>query len=127
MRILIIEDEPEVASALAEVLTMEGHSASVARTGLEGLDRIAADAPQAVFLDVKLPGTDGVEVLRRIRQQDPALPVVILTGHATREDLAAARKLGVTDVLRKPWALNHLDEALAGLRARSRSSRPRST
>ena len=118
MRILIIEDEPEVASALAAVLSFEGHSTSVARTGPEGLDRIAAEAPQAVFLDVRLPGTSGVEVLRRIRQRDLALPVVILTGHANNRELAEARELGVTDVLRKPWALNHLDEALSGLRSR---------
>ncbi|HEY7139883.1 MAG TPA: response regulator [Methylomirabilota bacterium] len=125
MRILIIEDEPEVASALAEVLTVEGHRPTVARTGSEGLARIAADAPQAVFLDVKLPGgTDGVEVLRRIRQRDPGLPVVILTGHASREELAAARKLGVTEVLKKPWALNHLDQALAGLRSRGAAPPP---
>ncbi len=91
--------------------------------GSEGLDRIAADAPQAVFLDVRLPGTSGVEVLRRIRQRDPALPVVILTGHANNQELAEARELGVTDVLRKPWALNHLDEALSGLRCR-RSRHP---
>ena len=118
MRILIIEDEPEVASALAEVLAFEGHTPTVARTGAEGLELIATESPQAVFLDVKLPGTSGVEVLRQIRQRDPALPVVILTGHANRQELAEARELGVTDVLRKPWALNHLDEALAGLRPR---------
>lgn len=123
MRILIIEDEPEVASALAEVLAFEGHSPTVARTGSEGLEHIATGAPQAVFLDVRLPGTSGVEVLKRIRQRDPALPVVILTGHANHRELAEVRELGVTDVLRKPWALNHLDEALSGLRSRG-SSRP---
>lgn len=124
MRILIIEDEPEVASALAEVLAFEGHSPSVARTGTEGLDRIAADDPQAVFLDVKLPGPSGVDVLRKIRERDPALPVVILTGYATREELAEARRLGVTDVLRKPWPLKYLDQALADLRGGRPAPRP---
>ena len=115
MRILIIEDEPEVAGALAQVLAREGHSPTVAHTGPEGLDRIAAEAPQAVFLDVRLPGPTGIDVLRQIRARDPALPVVILTGHASSEEVEEAWRLGVTDVLEKPWALKYLDEALAGL------------
>ena len=115
MRILIIEDEPAVARALAQVLAREGHSPTVAHTGPEGLDRIAADAPEAVFLDVRLPGPNGIEVLRQIRARDATLPVVILTGHASPEEVREAWRLGVTDVVEKPWALKHLDEALAGL------------
>jgi DNA-binding response OmpR family regulator len=123
MRILIIEDEPEVAKALAKVLEVEGHSPTVAHTGLDGLDRIASESPQAVFLDMKLPGTPGLEVLRRIRARDPALPVVVLTGHASHEEVEAARELGVTDVVEKPWALKCLDEALAGLDPTSQGHR----
>jgi DNA-binding response OmpR family regulator len=124
VRILIIEDEPEVASTLADALTLGGHTPTIALTGAEGLDRIAADPPQAVFLDVKLPGVSGLEVLRTIRERDPALPVVILTGHATREEVRQARHLGVIDVLQKPWPLKRLDAALAdlGRRGRARSA-----
>jgi two-component system response regulator AtoC len=63
-------------------------------------------------------------VLRKIRERDPALPVVILTGYATREELAEARRLGVTDVLRKPWPLKYLDQALAELRGGRPAPRP---
>jgi DNA-binding response OmpR family regulator len=113
MRILIIEDEPEVAEVLAGALATQGHTPTVAHTGADGLSRIAAEAPQAVFLDVRLPGANGVDVLRQIRERDLALPVVILTGRASGEEIDAARDLGVTEVLEKPWALRHLDEALA--------------
>jgi DNA-binding response OmpR family regulator len=121
MKILIIEDEPEVASLLAEVLEGAGHSPTVAGTGPEGLDRLTAESPQAVLLDVRLPGPDGVTVLREIRERNPVLPVVILTGHASQEQVAEARQLGVTEILRKPWALTYLREAIAALD----TSRPR--
>jgi two-component system response regulator AtoC len=75
-----------------------------------------------VFLDVRLPGANGVDVLRRIRERDPALPVVILTGRASGEEIDAARDLGVTEVLEKPWALRHLDEALAEIAPRRSSA-----
>jgi CheY-like chemotaxis protein len=115
MKILIIEDEPEVASLLAEVLEGAGHSPTVASSGPEGLDRLTAESPQAVLLDVRLPGPDGVTVLREIRERNPVLPVVILTGHASQEQVAEARQLGVTEILRKPWALTSLREAIAAL------------
>ena len=124
MRILIIEDEPEVAKTLADVLARDGHLATVASSGPEGLERIAADPPQAVFLDVRLPGPDGVEVLRQIREHDPELPVVVLTGNASEEQIREAWDLGVTDVLEKPWALKSLGEALAGLEPRGPSRPP---
>jgi DNA-binding NtrC family response regulator len=123
MRILIIEDEPAVAHALARALALEGHHATIAYTGPESLDRIGAEAPQAVFLDLRLPGLNGVDLLREIRQRDPALPVVILTGHGTHEEIEEAWQLGVTDVVEKPWALKYLGEALARLGS-GESSRP---
>jgi DNA-binding response OmpR family regulator len=116
MRILIIDDELEVANTLALALEEEGHTPSVARNGAEGLVRLEDERPEAVFLDVRMPGLSGVDVLREIRRRDPGIPVVLLTGHATGADLAAARRLGVTDVVMKPWALKGLEEALTQLR-----------
>jgi CheY-like chemotaxis protein len=124
MKILIIEDEPEVASLLAEVLEGAGHTPTVAGTGPEGLDRLTAESPEAVLLDVRLPGPDGLAVLREIRERNPVLPVVILTGHASQEQVAEAWQLGVTDVLRKPWGLTYLREALAALGAQGPSPAP---
>ena len=117
MRILIIEDEPTVAHLVAEALTHQGHQTTVALEGKAGLERLAADPPDAVFLDIVLPGLSGVGVLREIRRRLPAMPVIVLSGHANSQELEEARKLGVTDIVPKPWALHHLGDALRALGA----------
>lgn len=116
MRILVIDDQPDVAHVVAEVLESEGHQAQVAGSGEEGLRVIEQSPPDAVFLDVVMPGIDGLEVLRRIRATRPHLPVILLSGTVTQRQVETARELGVTDVLRKPAALTHFAEALARVR-----------
>jgi len=113
MKILFIEDDVEVAELLAEVFRDEGHQTRVAHSGEEGLAAIGRERPDAVFLDVRLPKMSGITVLREIRRADSALPVIILTGHAGPEDLVAAKRLGVTEVIQKSEVLNHFSEALA--------------
>ena len=113
MRILVIDDEPAVAAVIAEALREEGHEVSAAGGGEQGLQAMAAIPPDAVFLDIIMPGMDGIEVLRRIRARDPDLPVIILSGWAGKSQLDEARRLGVTDILQKPVALRTLSSALA--------------
>jgi DNA-binding response OmpR family regulator len=115
MRILIIDDDPQVGNLLAEVLRARGHTPAVARSGAEGLAAIAAEPPDAVFLDMVMPGISGLDVLREIRRTHRDLPVLVLTGRATDEQLEEARRLGFTDVVEKPWALTNLDAALESL------------
>lgn len=118
MRILVIDDEVEVANLLAEALARDGHETTVVHAGEEGLAALRRARPDAVFLDVSMPGMSGVEVLRRIRETDPGLPVVLVTGHADSDELARARRLGVTGVIHKPNILTHLTDALDALRSR---------
>lgn len=113
MNILVIDDEPAVADVIAEALRDEGNHVTVAGSGAEGLQMIAETPPDAVFLDIVMPGMDGIEVLRRIRAVYPDLPVIILSGWASPAQIASARRLGVTDVLQKPVALKTLSRALA--------------
>jgi two-component system response regulator MprA len=115
MRILIIEDEPTVAEVVAAALTHHGHQTTLALAGTDGLERIVADRPDAVFLDIVMPGLSGVGVLREIRRRAPDLPVIVLSGRADSQALGEARRLGVTAIVLKPWALHHLDEALRTL------------
>jgi len=115
MRILIVDDEPAVADTLAEAVRLQGHDPAVARSGLEGLAAIETETPEALFLDMVMPGLSGVELLREIRQRHPQLPIVVVTGRAAHMDLDAIRRLGVTDIVEKPWALKLLDEALGSL------------
>jgi len=113
MRILVIDDEPAVAAVIAEALREEGHEVSVAGSGEQGLRAIAEISPDALFLDIVMPGMDGIEALRRIRGKDPHLPVIILSGWASKSQIDEARRLGVTDILQKPVALRTLSSALA--------------
>jgi CheY-like chemotaxis protein len=71
--------------------------------------------PDLVFLDLVMPGPSGVELLAEIRQRYPELAIVVVTGRAAPMDLAEVRRLGVTDIVEKPWALKRLDEALGRL------------
>jgi len=113
VRILVIDDDALVARVMAEALQSEGNDVVVARGGEEGLRAIEENRPDGVFLDIVMPGMDGIEVLRRIRERDPDLPVIILTGWASDQQINEARQLGVTDVLEKPVALRNLTRALA--------------
>jgi DNA-binding response OmpR family regulator len=115
MRILIVDDERAVAQALADAVRLQGHVPTVAHSGREGLAALDAESPEAVFLDFVMPGLSGIELLKQIRQRRPELPIVVVTGRAEPMDLAAVRRLGVTDIVEKPWALKQLDEALRSL------------
>lgn len=81
-------------------------------SGEAGLRSIHEARPDAVFLDIRLPKMSGIEVLRWIRSEDTSLPVVLITGNATPEDRVAAAALGVTEIIEKPYILNHMTDAL---------------
>lgn len=112
MHIVIIDDEVVVGETLAEAVRDQGHTVAVGRSGSEGLALLAKETPDAVFLDLVMPGLSGVELLREIRRGNPELPIVVVTGRARRQDLDEVRRLGVTDIVEKPWALKNVDEAL---------------
>ena len=113
MRLLLIEDHVPVADVLTEAFRDIGHQVSVAHTGEEGLRELACNCPDAVLLDVSLPGMDGITVLRAIRARDQHLPVIILSGNVTPEQMEQLWGLGIHDVIRKPDTLAHLTEVLA--------------
>lgn len=118
MRILIIDDEVRVADLLAESVKLQGHEAIVAVSGAKGLALVEEKRPDAVFLDIVMPEMDGIEVLRRIREAHRALPVIVISGRASFEQIDEARRLGITDCIQKPFALKHLNHALANIQSR---------
>ena len=117
MKILIVDDEVHVATVLADSVRLQGHEAFVAGGGEEGLALLDQKRPDAVFLDIVMPGMGGIEVLRRIREVYPALPVIVITGHASTAEIEEAKQLGVTDCVQKPFVLNQLSQALGRLSA----------
>ena len=86
------------------ILEYEGYDVLEASSGPEGLAMIERDAPDLVFLDIKMPGLDGLEALQRIRQSNESLPVVIISGHGTVSTAVEATKLGAFDFIEKPLA-----------------------
>ncbi len=101
-RILVIDDEASIRDSLRMILEYEGYSCLPAATGEEGLARVRQDAPDLVFLDIKMPGMDGLEVLAAIREIDESLPVVMISGHGTVQTAVEATRLGAIDFIEKP-------------------------
>lgn len=118
MHVLIVDDEPQVADILARSLAREGHRATVAHSGEEALRLLEPVEPDAVFLDVSMPGMSGLDLLAEVRRRWPSLPVVVITGHATADEVEEVRRPGAVDVIEKPAPLNHYQQALDRLETR---------
>ena len=117
MKILIVDDEIQVANLLAESVKLQGHEAIVAVNGADGLALLEQRCPDAVFLDLVMPEMNGIEVLRLIRAAHQSLPVIVITGHATSAQIDEAKRLGITDCIQKPFVLKHLNDALGSLKS----------
>ena len=115
-RILIVDDEQSVREVLSEYFTEQGYSVESAGGGEEALALVERGTPDLVLLDVRMPGIDGVETLRRIRKIAPDVSVIMVTAN---EDVALARetlKLGALDYVAKPFDFVYLERAImAGL------------
>jgi two-component system nitrogen regulation response regulator NtrX len=103
--ILVVDDEAGVRSSLAGILGDEGYAVTSVDSGEAGLAALEARRFDLVLLDVWLPGLDGLEVLRRIRERDSELPVVVISGHGTIETAVKAVRLGAQDFVEKPLSL----------------------
>lgn len=101
-RVLVIDDEPGIRQALGQLLEYEGFDVRTASGGAEGIAEYEKLRPHLVFLDVKMAGMDGLEVLRRLRQLDATATVVMISGHATIQTAVEATQLGAYDILEKP-------------------------
>ena len=125
-RILVVEDEPAIAGFVRRGLLFEGFAVEVAADGRAALDALRDDRPDLLVLDLMLPGVDGLEICRRLREAEAAedlapLPVLMLTARDGVADRVAGLEQGADDYLVKPFAF---DELLARVRALLRRSRP---
>jgi DNA-binding NtrC family response regulator len=106
--VLIVDDERTLARAIKAFLTESGYEAEVAGDAEQALRLLETMRPDVVFSDVRLPGMNGIDLLRKIREFDAAIPVVIMTAHGTIEGAVEAVKLGAFDYLKKPVDLEEL-------------------
>jgi len=120
VKILVVDDERAVRESLRRALELEGYEIELAEDGRQALDRLAReDQPDAVILDVLMPGVDGLEVCRTLRAEGSRLPVLMLTARTQVEDRVEGLDAGADDYLTKPFAL---EELLARVRALLRRS-----
>lgn len=119
-RLLVVEDEPKVARALRDGLEREGYRVSVARSGEDGFFLASTEPFEAIVLDRMLPGRDGLEILKTLRQKGLLTPVLMLTARDAVGDRVAGLDAGADDYLIKPFAF---DELLARVRALVRRGR----
>ena len=114
MRILVVEDELRLADTLADLLGQEHYLVDLAHDGLTGLDDARSGIYDAAVVDIMLPGLDGLELVRRLRGEGSALPVLLLTARAETADRVSGLNCGADYYLTKPFAR---EELLACLRA----------
>ncbi len=111
-KILVVDDEQPIRNSLEKAFAGAGHSVVCAGSAEEALDVVQEERPQVMFLDLKLPGEDGVELCRRIRKDNPVAVVYALTGYTSVFDLVDCRTAGFDDYFVKPVELQTLMRAV---------------
>jgi two-component system nitrogen regulation response regulator NtrX len=101
-RILVVDDEVSIQRAVRQLFEYEDHQVAVASDGMDALESAATFHPDVVFLDVKMPGMDGLEVLGRLKDGDPSAVIVMISGHGTIDTAVEATRRGAFDFLEKP-------------------------
>jgi len=119
-KILLVDDEVEFVSALAERLQMRNYDVRTASSGLEAMALFHKDPPDVVILDLKIPGMDGLEILRNIKKFDPATEVLMLTGHGDVESVEDGMKSGAFEYIMKPIEIEELTSRIEKARKKHR-------
>jgi len=112
LKVLFVDDEEDFVRTMAERMEMRELGGEVAFSGQQALQILENDVPDVMVLDLRMPGIDGMEVLRRVKKTLPQIEVIIMTGHGSDKDEEEARRLGAFDYLRKPVDIDHLMETV---------------
>jgi len=122
-KVLLVDDERDFVEALSERLQMRDYSAAVVYGGEEALSIVEEDEPEVMVLDLKMPGIDGLEVLRRVKEKHPNVEVIVLTGHGSEDAAKLCAELGACAYLEKPVDIEKLTEALQKAHRKVRQSK----
>ncbi|HEX9887660.1 MAG TPA: response regulator [Longimicrobiales bacterium] len=120
LKVLLVDDEEEFVTTIAERMGMRDLGSDVALSGEQALTMLEDEVPDVMVLDLRMPGLDGMEVLRKVRKSHPRVQVIIMTGHGSEEDEEQARALGAFAYLRKPVEVGALVDTI---RAAGRAGR----
>lgn len=121
-RILVIDDDPSITSLLKRGLSYEGFKVQTAASGKEGLDVAREQPPDLIILDVMMPGIDGMEVCRRLRAADSALPIIMLTARDAASDQVLGLQTGADDYVIKPFTFEVLLARIKALLRRTETT-----
>jgi len=108
LKVLLVDDESEFVETLAARLKMRDLEADTAHDGEQALSAVKEKEPDVIVLDLKMPGIDGIEVLKRVKKAYPNVEVIVLTGHGSEKDREIVRRLGAFDYINKPVDLDEL-------------------
>lgn len=122
LKVLFVDDEEDFVRTMAERMEMREVGSDVAFDGEQALQMLEEDVPDVMVLDLRMPGIDGMEVLRRVKEKYPQMEVIIMTGHGSDADELEARRLGAFDYLCKPVDINHLMEVVRGAGRKARTA-----
>ncbi|MBG0789728.1 MAG: response regulator [Desulfovibrionaceae bacterium] len=121
-KVLLVDDEREFAETLSERLMMRDMGSAVVYDGEAALDLMREDEPEVMVLDLKMPGIDGIEVLRRVKAEHPNIEVIILTGHGSEKDREVCMGLGAFAYLHKPVDIELLSSTLKAANEKIRNA-----
>ena len=117
-KVLIVDDEEEFSQALAERMRMRGLSVEIAANGQEALEKVESGVFDAIILDMVMPGMDGMETLKKLKEKKPEFQVILLTGHASLDKGVESIKMGAMDFLEKPADLESLTKKIKEAKAK---------
>ncbi len=107
-KLLIVDDETDIATSIQYVLTQEGFLTVLAHDGLKAIELVETEKPDLIILDLMMPGLDGLEVCRRVRSHDRRIPILMLTARTSEIDTVVGLELGANDYIAKPVRLREL-------------------
>ncbi len=120
-RVLLVDDEREFVQTLSERLQLRDMGSAVAYDGESALRMVDEDDPEVMIVDLKMPGMDGMEILKQVKATRPEIEVIVLTGHGSEKDRQQCLALGAFGYMQKPVDINELSEALKKAHAKNRS------
>jgi DNA-binding NtrC family response regulator len=112
-RVLVVDDDQVVGKSFERVLTNKGYRVDTALSGREAFEKYAGGDFDMVFTDLKMPGQDGLEVAKRLKEMNPWLPIVVVTGYGTQEAEEKAKTIGVAEFLNKPLTPTMIEDVAA--------------
>ncbi len=115
VKVLLVDDAPDVREMISDFLKMEGYQVVTASNGLEALQVLEKEKPEAAIVDIEMPEMNGLEFSKKVLSQNPNFPIVIISAYVEKYSMDYISKIGIKTILRKPINLNELAQSIRDL------------